>query len=195
MIIVWCPLQSPPSWLPCWSRRPWRSFPRSESPKGEPQTTPMWFMWKHGSVHFSLVEGARSCATSSVSHAVGGDRGSCRATRYLELRGRVELGLDPELALEREVASEYSVAVTWTTNRGPTGQSSRRRSASIASPANWATGSSASEKCAGLWRSLPREPRRTAATKLSATPPFLRERDSRHIRGLVTTGRSASSRT
>jgi PPOX class probable F420-dependent enzyme len=77
-------------------------------PEGEPQTTPLWFVWKDGAVHFSLVDGRqklRNLRRDPRTSVVIVD--PAEPTRYLELRGRVQLVADPELALEREVATRY----------------------------------------------------------------------------------------
>jgi PPOX class probable F420-dependent enzyme len=77
-------------------------------PKGEPQVTPIWFVWKDGAVHFSLVEGRqklRNLRRDPRASVVVVD--PAEPTMYLELRGRVDLVPDPELALEREVAVKY----------------------------------------------------------------------------------------
>jgi PPOX class probable F420-dependent enzyme len=77
-------------------------------PKGEPQTTPIWFVWKAGTVHFSLVDGRqklRNLRRDPRASVVVID--PAEPTRYLELRGRVHLLADPQLVLEREVAVKY----------------------------------------------------------------------------------------
>jgi PPOX class probable F420-dependent enzyme len=77
-------------------------------PTGEPQTTPIWFVWKDGAVHFSLVDGRqklRNLRRDPRASVVIVD--PAEPTRYLELRGRVRLHPDPQLALEREVAIKY----------------------------------------------------------------------------------------
>ena len=84
------------------------AFVSTIGPNGEPQTTPIWFLWDAGAVRFSLVEGRRSSATCGVTR-----RASvvivdpADPTRYLELRGTVELTADPDLLLERTVAVKY----------------------------------------------------------------------------------------
>lgn len=75
---------------------------------GEPQTTPMWFTWKQGTVHFSLVDGRqklRNLRRDPRASVVIID--PAEPTRYLELRGRVALVPDEQHALEREVAIKY----------------------------------------------------------------------------------------
>lgn len=77
-------------------------------PKGEPQTTPIWFLYEGGVVRFSLVDGRqklRNLQRDPRASVVIVD--PAEPTRYLELRGRVELVPDPHLALEREVAIKY----------------------------------------------------------------------------------------
>ena len=68
----------------------------------------MWFMWKNGAVVFSLVDGRqklRNLQREPRASVVIVD--PTEPTRYLELRGRVELVLDPQFALEREIAEKY----------------------------------------------------------------------------------------
>jgi len=85
------------------------AFVATIGPGGEPQTTPIWFVWKDGAVHFSLVDGRqklRNLRRDPRASVVIVDPAD--PTRYLELRGRVHLRPDPQLALEREVAVKYS---------------------------------------------------------------------------------------
>jgi PPOX class probable F420-dependent enzyme len=84
------------------------AFVSTIGPRGEPQTTPIWFVWKDGAVHFSLVDGRqklRNLRRDPRASVVVVD--PAEPTRYLELRGRVQLVPDPQLALEREVAVRY----------------------------------------------------------------------------------------
>ena len=84
------------------------AFVSTIGPKGEPQTTPIWFIWKDGAVRFSLVAGRqklRNLRRDPRASVVIVDPGE--PTRYLELRGRVELVPDPHIAREREVAIKY----------------------------------------------------------------------------------------
>jgi PPOX class probable F420-dependent enzyme len=77
-------------------------------PTGGPQTSPIWFVWKDGTVHFSLVDGRqklRNLRRDPRASVVIIDPAD--PTRYLELRGRVHLDPDPHLTLEREVAIKY----------------------------------------------------------------------------------------
>jgi PPOX class probable F420-dependent enzyme len=70
-------------------------------PKGEPQTTPIWFIWKDGAVHFSLVDGRQKLRNLRRDpHASVVIVDPAEPTRYLELRGRVRLVADPQLALD-----------------------------------------------------------------------------------------------
>jgi len=78
-------------------------------PDGAPQTTPIWFLFEHGHVRFSLVEGRqklRNLRRDPRLSVVVID--PTRPTHYLELRGTVDLTPDPELALERAVAVKYA---------------------------------------------------------------------------------------
>lgn len=81
------------------------AFVSTIGPKGEPQTTPIWFIWKDGAVRFSLVDGRqklRNLRRDPRTSVVIVD--PAEPTRYLELRGRVHFVADPQLALEAEVA-------------------------------------------------------------------------------------------
>jgi PPOX class probable F420-dependent enzyme len=89
------------------------AFVSTIGPKGEPQTTPIWFLWRDGAVRFSLVEGRqklRNLRRDPRASVVIVD--PAEPTRYLELRGRVHLVEDPRLALETEVAVKYRGAHT-----------------------------------------------------------------------------------
>lgn len=81
---------------------------------GEPQTTPLWFLFRDGRVHVSLVEGRQKLRNlrrdPRISLVVVDP---ARPTTYVELRGRVdELVPDPGLELERAVAEKYTGAHT-----------------------------------------------------------------------------------
>ncbi len=81
---------------------------------GEPQMTPIWFLWDGERVRLSLVEGRQKLRNlrrdPRISVAV---IDPARPTFYLEVRGRIdELTPDPELALERAIAEKYTGA--WT---------------------------------------------------------------------------------
>jgi PPOX class probable F420-dependent enzyme len=76
---------------------------------GAPQQTPIWFLWDGEHVRFSLVEGRQKLrnlrrdprlALTIIDPA--------EPTRYLEIRGEVDLQPDPELALEKAVATKYT---------------------------------------------------------------------------------------
>jgi PPOX class probable F420-dependent enzyme len=84
------------------------AFVSTIGPRGEPQSTPIWFVWKDGAVRFSLVDGRqklRNLRRDPRASVVIVD--PAEPTRYLELRGRVELVPDPGFALEHEVAVKY----------------------------------------------------------------------------------------
>ncbi len=78
-------------------------------PGGAPQTTPVWFLFEGGRLRFSLVEGRQKLRNlrrdPRVSIVVVDP---AEPTRYVELRGTVDLAPDPDLALERAVAVEYA---------------------------------------------------------------------------------------
>jgi PPOX class probable F420-dependent enzyme len=76
---------------------------------GEPQVTPLWFLWDGESVRISLVEGRQKLRNlrrdSRIALAVVEPT---RPTHYIELRGRVsELVPDPDFELERAIATKY----------------------------------------------------------------------------------------
>jgi PPOX class probable F420-dependent enzyme len=78
--------------------------------RGEPQVTPLWFLWDGERVRISLVEGRQKLRNlrrdPRIAVAIADP---ARATYYLELRGTVgELVPDPELALERAIATKYT---------------------------------------------------------------------------------------
>ncbi|MCX6463300.1 MAG: TIGR03618 family F420-dependent PPOX class oxidoreductase [Pseudonocardiales bacterium] len=81
---------------------------------GEPQTTPLWFLFRDGAVHLSLVEGRqklRNLRRDPRISVVVVD--PARPTVYVELRGRVaDLVPDPDLLLEKAVAVKYTGAHT-----------------------------------------------------------------------------------
>jgi hypothetical protein len=86
------------------------AFVSTIGPTGAPQTTPLWFLWEDGALHFSLVDGRQKLRNLrrdprlSVVVANPAD-----PTWYVELRGHVdELAADPELALERKIALKYT---------------------------------------------------------------------------------------
>ena len=86
------------------------AFVSTIGPKGEPQTTPLWFLWDDGQVRFSLVEGRqklRNLRRDPHISVVVVDPSD--PTWYLELRGQVgELVADPDLVLERMIAVKYT---------------------------------------------------------------------------------------
>lgn len=88
------------------------AFVSTLGPRGEPQTTPLWFLFRDGRVHVSLVEGRQKLRNlrrdPRISLVVVDP---ARPTHYVELRGRVdELVPDPGLELERAVAVKYTGA-------------------------------------------------------------------------------------
>jgi PPOX class probable F420-dependent enzyme len=77
---------------------------------GEPQTTPLWFLWEGDALRFSLVEGRqklRNLRRDPRLSVVVVD--PAHPTRYIELRGTASpLTLDRTLDLERKVAEKYT---------------------------------------------------------------------------------------
>lgn len=84
------------------------AFVSTIGPSGAPQSTPMWFIWRDEAVRFSLVAGRQKLRNLErdprVSVVIVDP---AEPTRYVELRGHVELIADPGFALEREVAVKY----------------------------------------------------------------------------------------
>jgi PPOX class probable F420-dependent enzyme len=86
------------------------AFVSTIGPRGEPQTTPLWFLWEDGVLRFSLVEGRqklRNLRRDPRISVVVVDPAD--PTWYVELRGQVA-GLipDPGVVLERKVAEKYT---------------------------------------------------------------------------------------
>lgn len=85
------------------------AFVSTIGPRGEPQTTPSWFVWDDGVMHFSLVDGRqklRNLRRDPRVSVVVADPAD--PTWYVELRGRVALALDPELDVERRASVKYT---------------------------------------------------------------------------------------
>ena len=86
------------------------AFVSTIGPRGEPQTTPLWFLHDEGAVRISLVEGRQKLRNlrrdPRISLVVVDP---ARPTRYVELRGRVDgLVPDADRALERRIAAKYA---------------------------------------------------------------------------------------
>jgi PPOX class probable F420-dependent enzyme len=84
------------------------AFVSTIGPNGEPQTTPLWFLWGDGALRFSLVAGRqklRNLRRDPRASVVIVD--PAEPTYSVELRGSVDLVADPELELERTVAVKY----------------------------------------------------------------------------------------
>lgn len=79
-------------------------------PHGEPQTTPLWFLWRDDTIQISLVEGRqklRNLRRDPRITVVLID--TSEPTRYLELRGHIDaLVPDPERRLEADIAIKYT---------------------------------------------------------------------------------------
>lgn len=86
------------------------AFVSTIGPRGEPQTTPSWYLWEDGVLRLSLVEGRqklRNLRRDPRISVVVVDPAD--AQRYVELRGHVDaLAVDRELDLERKVAEKYT---------------------------------------------------------------------------------------
>lgn len=85
------------------------AFVSTIGPRGEPQTTPLWFLWRDDAVQISLVEGRQKLKNlrrdPRISVAIVDP---AEPTRYLEVRGHIDgLTPDPERVLERDVAIKY----------------------------------------------------------------------------------------
>jgi hypothetical protein len=86
------------------------AFVSTIGPRGEPQSTPLWFLWEAGTLRFSLVEGRqklRNLRRDPRISVVVVDPSD--PTWYVELRGHIDvLTPDPGLELERAVAEKYT---------------------------------------------------------------------------------------
>lgn len=86
------------------------AFVSTIGPKGEPQSTPLWFLWERNTLRFSLVEGRqklRNLRRDPRISVVVVDPAD--PTWYVELRGRIDaLTPDPGLELECAVAEKYT---------------------------------------------------------------------------------------
>jgi PPOX class probable F420-dependent enzyme len=78
--------------------------------RGEPQVTPLWFLWDGERVRMSLVDGRQKLRNLQRNPAISlVVVDPARPTYYVELRGRIDdLVPDPELALEKAVATKYT---------------------------------------------------------------------------------------
>lgn len=78
--------------------------------RGEPQVTPLWFLWDGDRVRISLVDGRQKLRNLQRNPAISvAIVDPARPTYYLELRGRIDgLVPDPELALEKAIARKYT---------------------------------------------------------------------------------------
>lgn len=77
--------------------------------RGEPQVTPLWFLWDGERVRISLVEGRQKLRNLRRDPRIAVVIANpARPTYYIELRGSVsELVPDPDCALERAIAVKY----------------------------------------------------------------------------------------
>ena len=109
------------------------AFVSTIGPRGEPQTTPLWFLHEDGAVRISLVEGRqklRNLRRDPRISVVIVD--PARPTRYVELRGRIdELVPDPDAALEGRVAAKYAVVAPAATEGDPVDAGLARYATSI----------------------------------------------------------------
>ncbi|MFG1907527.1 PPOX class F420-dependent oxidoreductase [Kribbella sp. NPDC048928] len=77
---------------------------------GEPQVTPLWFLWDGERVRISLVDGRQKLRNLRRNPAISVVIvNPARPTYYIELRGRIDdLVPDPEFALEQAIARKYT---------------------------------------------------------------------------------------
>ena len=77
---------------------------------GEPQVTPLWFLWDGERVRMSLVDGRQKLRNLRRNPAISVVIvNPARPTYYIELRGRIDdLVPDPEFALEQAIARKYT---------------------------------------------------------------------------------------
>ncbi|MEU8224364.1 PPOX class F420-dependent oxidoreductase [Kribbella sp. NPDC048915] len=78
--------------------------------RGEPQVTPLWFLWDGERVRISLVDGRQKLRNLQRNPAISVVIvDPAQPTYYIELRGHIdELVPDPELALEKAIARKYT---------------------------------------------------------------------------------------
>ncbi|HEU0164766.1 MAG TPA: PPOX class F420-dependent oxidoreductase [Thermomicrobiales bacterium] len=78
--------------------------------KGEPQTSPIWFMWDGETVSFSLVDGRQKLKNLRRDPRISVAIADLEVpTWYIELRGRIDdLVEDPGRELERAIAIKYT---------------------------------------------------------------------------------------
>jgi PPOX class probable F420-dependent enzyme len=85
------------------------AFVSTLGPHGEPQVTPIWFLFDGGAVRFSLVDGRQKLRNLQRDPRVAVlVVDPARPTFYLELRGTAELFADPACELERAVSIKYT---------------------------------------------------------------------------------------
>lgn len=76
---------------------------------GAPHVTPIWFSFDGDSLRFSLVDGRQKLKNLHRDPRVAVlVVDPARPTYYVELRGRVDLVVDPGLELERLVSNKYT---------------------------------------------------------------------------------------
>jgi len=85
------------------------AFVSTIGPRGEPQTTPLWFLWRDDAVQISLVQGRQKLKNLErdprISVVIVDP---AEPTRYLELRRRIDaLTPDPGRSLEHDIAIKY----------------------------------------------------------------------------------------
>jgi PPOX class probable F420-dependent enzyme len=76
--------------------------------RGEPQVTPLWFLWDGERVRISLVDGRqklRNLQRNPLISLVIVD--PAQPTYYVELRGRID-DLVPDAELEKAIARKYT---------------------------------------------------------------------------------------
>ena len=85
---------------------------------GEPQITPMWFIFDGTNVKFSIVDGRQKLRNLRRDQRVAVlIVEPTQPTFYLELRGTADLVADPACELEREVSMKYTDS--WTDGEAP----------------------------------------------------------------------------
>ena len=85
------------------------AFVSTLGPQGQPQVTPIWFMFDGEALRFSLVDGRQKLRNLRRDPRVAVlVVDPARPTYYLEMRGTVELVADPGLELERAVSIKYT---------------------------------------------------------------------------------------
>lgn len=77
--------------------------------EGAPQVNPVWFLWRDGLVHLSLIDGnQRHLNLSRDSRIAVAIAHPADPYRYLEIRGKVELLPDQDDVIFKAISRKYT---------------------------------------------------------------------------------------